>query len=105
MSGVMQNYDAQTGEFDYIACMQAHNASSVPQGMTALSIPKQTYAVFTTALPTEARLMDASKATGCPNPATAARMGRSLSCMARSSTPATRTRCCICHPGGEGRAT
>jgi AraC family transcriptional regulator len=56
MYGVMQNYDAQTGEFDYIACMQAHNASSVPQGMTALSIPEQTYAVFATTLPTEGEI-------------------------------------------------
>jgi AraC family transcriptional regulator len=53
MYGVMHNYDEQSGEFDYIACVQTHEAGVVPQGMTALGIPQQTYAAFAATLPTE----------------------------------------------------
>jgi AraC family transcriptional regulator len=53
MYGVMCNYDERTGEFDYIACLQTHDADAVPKGMTRFGIPQQTYAVFATTLPTQ----------------------------------------------------
>jgi AraC family transcriptional regulator len=53
MYGVMCNYDPKSGEFDYLASMQTPDAKDLPEGMTALDIPEQTYAVFATTLPQE----------------------------------------------------
>ena len=49
--GVMDNYDEDSGEFDYIACVEVSSSEEVPQGMVSAKIPDQTYAVFRATLP------------------------------------------------------
>ena len=44
--GVEDNFDAATGEFDYIAGVAVTDASDVPADMVAVTVPAQTYAVF-----------------------------------------------------------
>jgi AraC family transcriptional regulator len=44
--GVMDNYDENKGDFDYVAALEVENATEVSEGMTALIVPAQTYAVF-----------------------------------------------------------
>ncbi len=50
--GVMDNLDSETGEFDYIACVEVTSSEELPQGMVSTKVPDQTYAVFKAALPT-----------------------------------------------------
>lgn len=44
--GVVDNYDDETTEFDYIAGVEIEEPHHVPLGMTRCEIPEQTYAVF-----------------------------------------------------------
>jgi AraC family transcriptional regulator len=44
--GVTGNYDAATGEFDYLAGLEVSDIDNIPDGMESWSIPEQTYAVF-----------------------------------------------------------
>ena len=50
--GVMDNYDEDSGEFDYIACVEVSSSEASPEGMVRLTVPEQTYAVFKATLPT-----------------------------------------------------
>ena len=50
--GVEDNFDMQSGEFDYIAGLDVTEASDIPEGMTVIEVPAQTYAVFDCTLPT-----------------------------------------------------
>jgi AraC family transcriptional regulator len=50
--GVMDNYDEDSGEFDYIACVEVASSEELPEGMVMVEIPEQTYAVFKASLPT-----------------------------------------------------
>ncbi|HEY71116.1 MAG TPA: AraC family transcriptional regulator [Anaerolineae bacterium] len=50
--GVMDNYDEETGEFDYIAGVAVDSDKSIPDGMVSHTVPEQTYAVFRCTLPT-----------------------------------------------------
>lgn len=50
--GIMDNYDETTGEWDYTAAVEVIQANGVPEGMVHVTIPAQTYAVFTAKLPT-----------------------------------------------------
>jgi AraC family transcriptional regulator len=50
--GVSTEFDYETKEFDYIACIAAEMVDEVPEGMVSLDIPQGTFAVFTTTLPT-----------------------------------------------------
>jgi AraC family transcriptional regulator len=49
--GVLDNFDPETRELDYLAGLEVGSAGEIPEGMTSLKIPAQTYAVFTTTLP------------------------------------------------------
>jgi AraC family transcriptional regulator len=49
--GVMDNPDNETGEFDYIACVEVASSEELPQGMVSVKVPDQTYAAFKAALP------------------------------------------------------
>lgn len=44
--GLMDNYNAQTGEFDYLAGQGVEQVAGVPEGMKSWEFPPQTYAVF-----------------------------------------------------------
>jgi AraC family transcriptional regulator len=44
--GVMGNYDAETGEYDYVAGWEKVGESEVPEDLTTWDVPAQTYAVF-----------------------------------------------------------
>ncbi|MBN1661511.1 MAG: AraC family transcriptional regulator [Anaerolineae bacterium] len=54
--GVMNNIDMGSGRFDYVAGVSVQEGADVPQGMSTVHVPEQTYAVFHTTLPA---LMDA----------------------------------------------
>jgi AraC family transcriptional regulator len=49
--GVMDNFDSESGEFDYIACVEVTSSEELPEGMVVIKVPEQTYAVFKTPLP------------------------------------------------------
>ena len=49
--GVMSNFDEETNEFDYIACVAVASSEELPQGMVSFKVPDQTYAVFKCSLP------------------------------------------------------
>jgi AraC family transcriptional regulator len=53
--GVVDNYDEEKQEFDYVAGFEVDSLTDVPAGMTGIEVPAQTYAVFDCTLPT---LMD-----------------------------------------------
>jgi len=56
--GVMDNFDATTREFDYIAAQQVSQVEDLPQGVVSWQIPQQTYAVFSTTLPSLREVFD-----------------------------------------------
>ena len=49
--GVEGNFDAETGEFDYVAGFEVSADTPTPEGMVRWEIPAQTYAVFKITLP------------------------------------------------------
>ena len=50
--GLMDHFDMDKGELDYMACEPVLRATDVPAGMTSLKVPANTYAVFETTLAT-----------------------------------------------------
>jgi AraC family transcriptional regulator len=50
--GVMDNFDENSGEFDYVAAFEVEGEVEIPEGMVKWEVPEQTYAVFTCTLPT-----------------------------------------------------
>jgi AraC family transcriptional regulator len=56
--GVIDNFDEADGEFDYVAGLEVDSTTDIPEGMTAVELPDQTYAVFECTLPT---LMDTNR--------------------------------------------
>ena len=50
--GVMDNYDEESGEFDYIAGVEVGSVEDIPDGMVSHVVPDQTYSVFKCTLPT-----------------------------------------------------
>ena len=50
--GVIDNFDEERGEFDYVAGLEVDSLSEIPKGMTGVELPDQTYAVFECTLPT-----------------------------------------------------
>lgn len=56
--GVMDGFDRETGEFDYIACVEVTPSDEGPSGMEGVKIPDQTYAVFKSTLPTIRQAFD-----------------------------------------------
>ena len=49
--GVMDHYDVNSGEFDYVAAMEVGQLEAIPEGMVGWEIPEQTYAIFPCTLP------------------------------------------------------
>lgn len=50
--GVMDNFNHDKYDFDYIASASVTNADNLPEGMSSMTVPKQEYAVFDTTLQT-----------------------------------------------------
>jgi len=50
--GLIDHFDPDTRDMDYLAGIAVNPECAVPQGMTKLDIPPQTYAVFQCTLPT-----------------------------------------------------
>ena len=50
--GVIDKFDEEKGEFDYVAGLEVESPSEIPEGMTGVELPDQTYAVFDCTLPT-----------------------------------------------------
>jgi predicted transcriptional regulator YdeE len=50
--GYSTNWDAKTGDFDYVAGFSVTKAGEVPEGMVSVSLPAQKYAVYPTRLST-----------------------------------------------------
>ncbi|NIM95897.1 MAG: AraC family transcriptional regulator [Anaerolineales bacterium] len=50
--GVIDHFDEVSGAFDYIAGVEVTDDDEVPEGMTAVDVPEQMYAVFDCTLPT-----------------------------------------------------
>ena len=50
--GVMDNFDAESGEFDYMAALKVSSAEDIPEGMASWEIPESKYAVASCTLPT-----------------------------------------------------
>lgn len=48
--GVMDNYDHESGQFDYTACVEVEGEAELPEGMVQVEVPAQQYAVFKTNL-------------------------------------------------------
>ena len=44
--GLMGNYDAQTGDWEYLAGLEVEEPPEIPEGMEAWQIPAQFYAIF-----------------------------------------------------------
>lgn len=65
--GVMDNYDAPTGAFDYLAGMEVESADEMAADMTTQKIPAQTYAVFPCTLSTIAQTYDTIYQSWLPN--------------------------------------
>jgi AraC family transcriptional regulator len=58
--GVMDHFDEDSGEFDYIAAMEVENVKDIPEGMVSVELPEQTYAVFPCTLATIKESYDAA---------------------------------------------
>ena len=56
--GVCDNFDQNSGEFDYAAVLEVSDDAGVPEGMVRWEIPAQTYAVFECTLPTIGETFD-----------------------------------------------
>ena len=50
--GVLDHFDRQTSEFDYLAGVGVERVTQLPEGMVRWDVPAQTYAVFPCTLPT-----------------------------------------------------
>lgn len=50
--GVRDNYDEESGEFDYVAGIGVDSSADIPESMVRIDVPEQTYVVFTCTLPT-----------------------------------------------------
>ena len=50
--GLMDNFDEQSGEFDYVAGTAVSSDKDLPADAVIWEVPEQTYAVFTCTLPT-----------------------------------------------------
>lgn len=50
--GVRDNYDEESGEFDYVAGIGVDSSADIPENMVRIDVPEQTYVVFTCTLPT-----------------------------------------------------
>jgi AraC family transcriptional regulator len=50
--GLQDNFDEETGAFDYVAAYEVSGGAAVPQGMIRWEIPANSYAVFSCTLPT-----------------------------------------------------
>ncbi len=57
--GVMDNFDYEKGEYDYLAGLQVDTDEQAPEGMETWHVPAQNYAVFPTSV---SSLMDAYEA-------------------------------------------
>lgn len=53
--GIIDNFDEEMQVFDYVAGVEVDSLADVPEGMTGVEVPAQTYAAFECTLPT---LMD-----------------------------------------------
>ncbi len=49
---MLDHYDPQTGEFDYLAGFGVERVTELPNGMVRWDVPAQTYAVLPCTLPT-----------------------------------------------------
>jgi AraC family transcriptional regulator len=56
--GLMGHYNEATGEFDYVAGYEVAGTADVAEGMSAQSVPAQTYAVFPCTLATLGQTFD-----------------------------------------------
>ncbi|MBC7918684.1 MAG: AraC family transcriptional regulator [Rhodoferax sp.] len=50
--GVMQNFDPQKGTLEYMAGVSVTSLAHVPDGMTSIDVPPNTYAVFDASMAT-----------------------------------------------------
>lgn len=57
--GLIDNYDEQTNQFDYMAGCAVVEVEALPAGMTRWDVPAATYAVFATTLPALGQTMNA----------------------------------------------
>ena len=64
--GVEDNFDHDTGQWDYVAGYEVTPDAPVPAGMVRKQVPAQTYAVFKTTLPEIGQTMDAIYQTWLP---------------------------------------
>jgi AraC family transcriptional regulator len=55
--GVMDHFDEATGQFDYLAGCSVTAVDTLPAGMQQWDVPANTYAVFTTTVPTIGQVM------------------------------------------------
>ena len=56
--GVMDNFDQESKEFDYVAAQEVSQVEDPPEGLVSWEIPECTYAVFTCTLPTISETFD-----------------------------------------------
>jgi predicted transcriptional regulator YdeE len=56
--GVMDNFDHDSGEFDYVAAVAVSSRRDQAEDLTVWDVPEQTYAVFTTTLPAIKKTFD-----------------------------------------------
>ena len=65
--GIEDNFDSNTGEFDYMAGMEVSQVEDLPDGMGVWEIPAQTYAVFPCTLQTLMETYQLAYQTWLPN--------------------------------------
>jgi AraC family transcriptional regulator len=56
--GLMDHYDEETSQFDYMAGCSVGRVDELPEGMDRWDVPANTYAVFETTIPTLGQTMD-----------------------------------------------
>jgi AraC family transcriptional regulator len=64
--GVVDNFDTDTQEFDYLASVEIPAGQAAPEGMATWAVPAQTYAVFETTLPQIGRAYETIYGTWLP---------------------------------------
>jgi len=56
--GVMDHYDVETSQFDYMAGCAVEQVNALPEDMNRWDVPANTYAIFETTIPSLGQTMD-----------------------------------------------
>ncbi|MGC1121768.1 MAG: GyrI-like domain-containing protein [Candidatus Methanofastidiosia archaeon] len=78
--GVMDNYDEESGKFDYIAGIEVDSSADIPEGMVSIDVPNRRTQFSRVPCQTLLKLTNMSVRPGCPNQITGELMDQNSSC-------------------------